>query len=97
MLAGTTELAQLESAASWVRASMQAEATVASDHPWTLAYLTGTTVHPYDVSTTPLPEFVVLAKDTVPGYVRAYRAPIELGADGAEVLGEVSVWKKPGE
>jgi len=97
MLAGTGEVAQLESAASWVRASMPANATVASDHPWTLAYLAGTTVRPYDVSAVPPPEFVVLARGTVPGYVRAYRAPIELGPDGAEVLGEVSVWRKPGE
>ena len=97
MLAGAVEVAQLESAASWVRASASPEARVAADQPWTISYLTGGAVRPFSETAQPRPDVVVLSHGEVPGYVRSYRAPIELGPGGAEIYGEVSVWTKLGE
>jgi hypothetical protein len=97
MLEGGVEVAQLESAASWVRASALPGTSVTSDRPWTVSYLTGSAVTPYSESALPGPDIVVLSHGNVPGYVRSYRAPIELGPDGPEVAGEVSVWTKSGE
>jgi hypothetical protein len=97
MLEGGVEVAQLESAASWVRAVSSPETSVTSDRPWTVSYLSGGAVMPYSEGALPGPDIVVLSRGNVPGYVRSYRAPIELGPDGAEVAGEVSVWTKSGE
>jgi len=97
MLAGAVEVAQLESAASWVRASASPEASVAADQPWTISYLTGGAVRPFSETAQPDPDVVVLSHGEVPGYVRSYRAPIELGPGGAEIYGEVSVWTKSGD
>jgi hypothetical protein len=97
MLAGAVETAQVEAAASWVRAAEPAGVTVASDRPWTVMYLTRGAVTPWAEDARPQPEVVVLSAGELPGYTRAYRAPLELGPGGTEIYGAVSVWTKSGE
>ena len=58
--------------------------------------MTRGSVLPYTHSEGPKPDIVVLSHGEIPGYLRVYRAPIELGPGGAEVYGTVSVWTKTG-